>query len=131
MKINKVGHIGINTGDFGKTMNFYRDILGFKQHETVPIHGFEITNVEAPDGTLVELFDYGLRTDKSVGDNSVVGYRHLAFEVDNVDEWEAHLRNHDIEIRMSATVMEELGIKGILCLDPDGTEIELFEPLPA
>ena len=129
MKIQQVGHIAINTGDFQKSFNFYSDLLGFKETFRVKWEEFSIINLEVPDGRVIELFDYGLRKERAQSDNSVVGYRHLAFQVDDVEEWEEFLQSKGIEIRLHATVMEDLGIKGMLCLDPDGTEVELYEPL--
>ena len=129
MKLKGIGHVGINAGDYSKSLVFYRDILGLEEIGKVEWPEFSITNLKAPDGTIVELFDYGFRKDKAQSDNSVVGYRHLAFLVEDVDAFETLLKDKDVPIKLHATVMEDLGIKGMLCLDPDGTEVELYEYL--
>ncbi|MHB8277422.1 MAG: VOC family protein [Candidatus Humimicrobiaceae bacterium] len=129
MEIKGLGHIGINAGDFKKSLAFYQDILGCKKINLTNWSDNQMTTLQLPDGGLIELFDYGLRTERAESDNSVVGYRHIAFFVDNVDAWELYMIENGIEIKVSAVVMEQIGTKGMLCLDPDGTEIELYERL--
>lgn len=129
MNIKGMGHIAVNSGDYSKSIVFYRDILGFKEESKVEWEEFSITNLRMPDGGLLELFDYGMRTDRAQQDNSVVGYRHFAFLVDDVDEVEAHLVANNVPIKMSADTMPDLGIRGMLCLDPDGTEVEFYHLL--
>jgi len=129
MKMKGMGHIAINAGHFSESLKFYRDILGLREESTVEFDDFSITNLRMPDGGLLELFDYGTRSDRSQNDNSVVGYRHFAFLAEDIDAWHEKLKTEGIEIRMAPLEMPNLGIKGMLCLDPDGTEVELFEPL--
>lgn len=129
MRVNGMGHIAVNAGDFSKSIIFYRDILGMKEESRVDWEEFSITNLRMPDGGLLELFDYGMRTDRAESDNSVVGYRHFAFLVDDVDAFEAYLRSHNVPIKLEASSMPDLGIRGMLCLDPDGTEVEIYQPL--
>jgi len=129
MKINGMGHIAINAGNYKESLKFYRDILGLEEEETIDFGDFKITNLRMPDGGLLELFDYGDRNDRAQNDNSVVGYRHFAFLAEDLDAWQQKLITNGIEIRLAPTEMPDLGIKGMLFLDPDGTELELFELL--
>jgi catechol 2,3-dioxygenase-like lactoylglutathione lyase family enzyme len=129
MKVKGMGHIAVNSGDFQKSIRFYRDILGLNEESTIVMEGFSITNLRLPDGGLLELFDYGKREDRAQSDNSAVGYRHFAFLTEDVDGWFEKLKENGVEIRMVPLEMPDLGIKGMLCLDPDGTEVELYEPL--
>ena len=129
MKLSGMGHIAINSGNYRESLKFYRDILGLIEEDTSDWGDFRLTNLRMPDGGLLELFDYGMRTERAQNDNSVVGYRHFAFLVEDVDSWRQKLMDNGIEITMEPAEMPVLGTKGMLCLDPDGTEIELYEPL--
>jgi len=129
MKMLGMGHVGINAADFSKSIVFYRDILGLEELSTHKFDDFEMTMLKMPDGGWLELFDYGNRKHKAAKDDSAVGYRHFAFLVDDVEAWEKHLILNDVPIKMSSIVLEQLGTKAMLCTDPDGTEVELFELL--
>lgn len=129
MKLKRMDHIGINCGNFSKSLKFYRDILGLKQQSTIKYPKFNITYIGLPDNSRIELFDYGIRKERTVSDDSRVGYRHIAFEADNVEAWEQHLRDNGIKISLSTTVMADLGVKVLLCEDPDGTIIEICKAL--
>jgi glyoxylase I family protein len=129
MKLKRMEHIGINCGNFSESLKFYRDILGLKQQSTIKCPQFSITYIGLPDNSRIELFDYGIRKERAITDDSRVGYRHIAFEADNVEAWEQHLRENSIKITMPATVMADLGVQGLLCEDPDGTVIEICKAL--
>lgn len=129
MKIKGMGHIAINAGNYAKSIVFYRDILGLQEESKVVWEEFSITNLRMPDGGLLELFDYGEREDKAQPDNSIVGYRHFAFLVDDVDAMEAYLIENGVPIKLHSASMPDLGIRGMLCTDPDGAEVEFYMPL--
>ncbi len=129
MQMKGIGHIGINTGDFKKSLHFYEDILGCGKIMLTDWEDNRMTTLKLPDGGRIELFDYGYRTQRAPKDNSSVGYRHIAFLVEDVPAWEAHLVQNGVEIRMPATELPEIGTRALLCLDPDGTEVELYEML--
>ena len=129
MKMFGMGHVGINAADYSKSISFYRDILGLEELSTHKFDDFEMTMLKMPDGGWLELFDYGKRKDQANQDESAVGYRHFAFLVDDVESWEKHLISNDVPIKMSSIVLEQLGTKAMLCSDPDGIEVEVFEML--
>ena len=129
MKMKGMGHIAINTGNFQESLKFYRDIMGLQEESTFEMEEFNLTNLRMPDGGLLELFDYGMRADRAQSDKSAVGYRHFAFLVEDVDAWHSKLIENGVEITMAPLEMPDLKIKGMLCLDPDGIEVELCEPL--
>jgi glyoxylase I family protein len=128
MEIRGLGHIGINTGDFKKSLHFYQDILGCKKIMFTDWGDNRMTTLKLPDGGLIELFDYGQRAQRAPG-GSAVGYRHIAFLVDDVSAWEAYLIENGVEITMPVTELFKIGTKALLCLDPDGTEVELYEKI--
>lgn len=126
MEIKGLGHIGINTGDFQKSLHFYQDILGGKKIMFTDWGDNRMTTLRLPDGGLIELFDYGPRTQKA-SEGPAVGYRHMAFLVEDVAAWEAFLKENGVEITMPVTELAAIGTKALLCLDPDGIEVELYE----
>jgi catechol 2,3-dioxygenase-like lactoylglutathione lyase family enzyme len=122
-------HIGINTGNFKESLKFYRDILGLKEQATIKMPEFSVTYLGLPDSGRVELFDYGIRQERVESDDSRVGYRHIAFESDNLETWEQHLKKNGIKIILVTTDIIDLGVKVLLFEDPDGTPIEICKAL--
>ena len=129
MKVKGVAHIAINTSDYEKSMVFYRDIVGFEYINRVQFDGYSITYLQIPCGALMEIFEYGKRDDTASGDNALTGYRHLAFTVEDVDEVEKKMNEHNIPVRLRPTDMPELGVRGMLVVDPNGIEVEFCKPL--
>lgn len=122
-------HIGINCCNFSKSLKFYCDILGLQLQGTIKYSQFSITYLGLPDGSRVELFNYSQHKVRAKTDESSIGYRHIAFETDNIEDWEKHLRENGVKIKMPMTEMADLGVKGLLCEDPDGTVIEICKLL--
>jgi len=53
---------------------------------------------------------------------------HLAFEVDDLDDWVPRLRASGVPLLDEAPVeVPALGARILFCLGPDGERIELFE----
>jgi glyoxylase I family protein len=82
--INKIDHISINVFDIERSLDFYTRILGLKQLQTVNCGDFDITYVGLPNGSRLELFDYHAKNQTNPREESEVGLRHLAFEVEDV-----------------------------------------------
>ncbi len=129
MKVRKVDHITINTKDIAASIAFYGGVLGFRQMETVPFDGFSLVYFEIPGGGRMELFDYGGTNPRSKRQEEEDGLRHLAFNVDNVDEAERYLKSKGVTITMSATDLPSLGSRAILFLDPNGVTLEFCQKL--
>lgn len=129
VKINGVEHISINTVDFEKSRDFYTNVLGFTQLQTVDCGEFDITYFAVPGGIRLELFDY--RGNNPVFDHpeSASGLRHLAFDVEDVAAHEHLLREAEVEITLPTTDLSNLGVRVLLFLDPNGVTLEFCEPL--
>ncbi len=54
------------------------------------------------------------------------GLRHLAFVVENVEEWIIFLRNQQVEVQ-DVRIDETTGKKFTFFNDPDGQPLELYE----
>ena len=127
--IHRIEHISINIFDIQKSIDFYNRILGFEQLETVDCGDFEITYIGLPGGSRLELFDYHTRNQSHPRQESEVGLRHLAFEVDDVAAHERNLRALGVEITLPTCELPELGVRVLLFLDPNGVTLEFCEKL--
>jgi len=129
LKISKIDHISINVIDIHNTLDFYGRILGLKRLETVDCGEFEITYFALPDGPRLELFNYHGNNQKNPREESEVGLRHIAFQVEGVAEHEKHLRAEGVEITLPTRDLSNLGARVLLFLDPNGVTLEFCEKL--
>jgi len=129
MKITGIEHISINTVDFEKSRDFYTNVLGFKQLQTVDCGEFDITYFEVPGETRLELFDYHGKNPIADRQESESGLRHLAFAVQDVAAHERLLRDASVQITLPTTDLPDLGVRVLLFLDPNGVTFEFCEPL--
>jgi glyoxylase I family protein len=127
--INKIDHISINVFDIESSLDFYTRILGLKQLQTVNCGDFDITYVGLPNGSRLELFDYHAKNQTKPREESEVGLRHLAFEVEDVAAHELLLRAEGVEITLPTCDLPNLGVKVLLFLDPNGVTLEFCEKL--
>ncbi len=121
-------HVGIIVSDVARSKAFYRAL------------GFELDS-EYDDGTktLVFLRGPGLRLElfcyretppvSSAAGQRVLGFRHLAFRVDDIDDAVAELV--DAGILPPETVVRDVpGLARLVFVtDPDGIEIEIMQDL--
>ena len=129
MKISKIDHVSINVSDSQKSFDFYSRILGFKQMETVDCGEFDITYFALQDGSRLELFDYHGKNLNNPREESEVGLRHIAFQVEDVAAREKLLRAEGVEITLPTCDLPDLGARVLLFLDPNGVTLEFCEKL--
>lgn len=127
--IRRVDHIAINVLDINRSIDFYTRILGFEQLQTVDCGDFDITYIALPSGSRLELFDYHAKNQYKPRDESDVGLRHLAFEVEDVAEREKHLISEGVDITLPTCDLPDLGVRVMLFLDPNGVTIEFCKKL--
>jgi catechol 2,3-dioxygenase-like lactoylglutathione lyase family enzyme len=131
IKIKNIDHIAINCIDLGKSLEFYGQILGLRQLQTVDCGDFDIVYFALTDGTRLELFDYHGRNQVVPHQDGDSGLRHLAFLVEDVAGHERALRAAGVEPTLSTCDLPNLGARVLLFLDPNGVTIEFCEKLPA
>ena len=127
--INQVDHIAINVFDIDKSIDFYTHILGLKRLQTVDCGAFDITYIELPKGSRLELFDYHAKNHVNPREESEAGLRHIAFEVEDVAAHEKSLRAKGVEITLPTCELPNLGARVLLFLDPNGVTLEFCEKL--
>jgi glyoxylase I family protein len=127
LKLNRVHHIAIICSDYEKSKHFYSVVLGLKIVREVyreERRSYKL-DLEVGNQYQVELFSFPdppARPSKP----EAVGLRHLAFEVDNIDEPIAHIKTFDIAIE-PIRIDEFTGKRFTFFADPDGLPVELYE----
>jgi glyoxylase I family protein len=129
LKISQIDHVAINVNDIRKSIDFYSRILGLQQLQTVDCGEFDITYFALPGGTRLELFDYHGKNHAAPRDESEVGLRHIAFQVEDVAQQERLLRDAGVEITLPTCDLPNLGARVLLFLDPNGVTLEFCEKL--
>ena len=126
-KLNQVHHIAVICSDYEKSKHFYTEILGLKiVREVYREHrdSYKL-DLEVGGQYQVELFSFPTPAARP-SHPEAAGLRHLAFEVDDIDEAVAHINNHGIVVE-PIRVDEFTGKRYTFFADPDGLPIEFVE----
>lgn len=127
MKINKIHHIAVICSDYQKSKDFYVRIL-----RLTPIN--EVYRAERDSYKLdlevngqyqIELFSF---PDPAVRPSypEAAGLRHLAFEVDDIEEAVQYMTSHQVNVE-AIRVDPVTNKKFTFFADPDGLPLELYE----
>ena len=125
--LKKVHHIAIICSDYEKSKAFYTDILGLTVIQEVYRKERDSYKLDlALNGEyVIELFSFPNPPQRSTQPEAV-GLRHLAFEVDNIEQVAAHLKSNGVQPE-PIRVDEYTGKKFLFFFDPDGLPLELYE----
>jgi hypothetical protein len=82
-----------------------------------------------PDNSAIELFEHKDRAKYDELQTKEGFIKHIAFNVDNIDELNQKLIQNNIPLEMNLSVLEPLKVKALLCIDPDGVIVELAQKL--
>ena len=127
MKINVLHHIAIICSDYQTSKAFYTDVLGFEIKQEVyraERQSFKLDLMLAGH-YLIELFSFP-NPPKRPTKPEACGLRHIAFEVDSVEDIVAELQRKGIEVE-PIRIDECTGKKFTFIADPDGLPIEFYE----
>jgi len=127
MEISKIHHIAILTDRYEESKRFYTEILGFEIiNETYRKERDSYKLDLAIKGRYcIELFSFPDFKERNSFPESK-GLRHLAFAVDNVEEWIAFLRSKMVDVQ--DVRIDELTLrKFTFFYDPNGQPLELYE----
>ncbi|WP_269684213.1 SMU1112c/YaeR family gloxylase I-like metalloprotein [Flavobacterium lacustre] len=127
LSINKVHHIAIICSDYQKSKHFYTETLGLTIVQEIFREERESYKLDlALNGTfIVELFSFK-NAPKRVSAPEATGLRHLAFEVNNIQETRNYFTSQNInaeEIRMDIHTQKNY----FFIADPDDLPIEFYE----
>ncbi|ASU35051.1 SMU1112c/YaeR family gloxylase I-like metalloprotein [Mucilaginibacter xinganensis] len=127
LKLNRVHHIAIICSDYQKSKHFYSEILGLKIVREVyreERQSYKL-DLEVGDQYQIELFSFpdpAARPSRP----EAAGLRHIAFDVDDIDEAAAHIKSANISVEAIRTD-EFTGKRFTFFADPDGLPVELYE----
>ena len=127
MRLNKVSHIAVICSNYERSLEFYTHVLGL----TIIAENYREnrksykTDLALNGEYIIELFSFPEPPARPTRPEAT-GLRHLAFEVDNIQNSVAELENAGIsheEVRID----EYTGKRFVFFQDPDGLPIELYE----
>ncbi|SFC52148.1 glyoxylase I family protein [Bacillus sp. OV322] len=127
MKLNNIHHIAIICSDYEKSKDFYVRVLGLKPVREVYRKERESykLDLEVNGRYAIELFSFP-EPPKRPSYPEAAGLRHLAFEVENIDEAVKELAEESISAE-TIRIDPYTDKKFTFFRDPDGLPIELYE----
>jgi glyoxylase I family protein len=127
VKLNSVHHIAIICTNYEVSKTFYVDVLGLKVIREVYREARDSYKLDLAIGDhyVIELFSFPEPAPRPSRPEAA-GLRHLAFEVDNLDEVVTELENNDVYVE-PIRVDEFTGKRFTFIADPDGLPLEFYE----
>ncbi|MCQ4360516.1 VOC family protein [Mycobacterium gordonae] len=141
---HRLTHVGLCVRDLPISVEFYCTGLGFSEVGRMRIEGADTEQLLGVpdlvldlvylqrDGFRLELLSYpspGVSGDGRPRQMNAVGFTHLSFRVDDVEDMIARLECAGGRIWPERTVTFSGGNRGLMVTDPDGNWLELIERL--
>jgi glyoxylase I family protein len=124
--LKHIHHVAIICSDYVTSKHFYVNILGLKIiNETYRSERNSYKLDLQIGNSQIELFSFPESPERPSYPEAR-GLRHLAFEVDDVQEYKKWLEEQGIEVE-SIRIDETTGKKFTFFSDPDGLPLELYE----
>ena len=125
-----IGHVALKVADIGRSLEFYRDRLGFAEmmHLNNDDGSLWLVYLRITDTQFLELFPDG-QGDRAP-DRDATAVNHFCLECDDLDVTAARLRDAGVEL----TVEPKMGLDGnrqCWIEDPDGNRIEFMQMSPS
>ena len=124
----RIHHIALSVWNLNASIKFYKDLFGFQ--ETRRFEKQELLGKAAflkLDGVALEIWEFQDQREPKddLSDLNIFGIKHIAIEVENVDEQYKKISGFGIKISPP-----KKGITGTYCFlkDPDGIVLELYQP---
>lgn len=126
MKFKNIHHVAIISSNYEKSKNFYTKILGLEIIREVYREDRDSYKLDLKIGnSQIELFSFR-NPPKRLSYPEACGLRHLALEVDNIEEVINELNLNGIDTE-EVRIDEFTNCKFTFFEDPDGLPIELYE----
>ena len=123
----RIHHAAIICSDYTRSKRFYTEVLGLQvlaENYRQARDSWKLDLV-LPDGGQLELFSFSGAPPRPSYPEAQ-GLRHLAFAVNDVSAWSAHLQAQGIAVEAIRTD-EYTGQRFVFFADPDGLPLELYE----
>ena len=127
MKTKRIHHVAIICSDYQTSKHFYVNVLWFSViNETYreSRNSYKL-DLQVNSGDCIELFSFP-NPPQRVSRPEACGLRHLAFEVDDIDQSVAYLQAKDVKVEDIKTD-EITGKRFTFFQDPDGLPLEIYE----
>jgi glyoxylase I family protein len=127
LRINRVHHIAIICSDYQRSKHFYSEVLGLRIVQEVfraERNSYKL-DLKVGGQYQIELFSFPDPPARPSRPEAA-GLRHLAFEVDNIDEAISAIEKHGIIVE-AVRIDEHTGKRFTFFADPDGLPIEFYE----
>lgn len=127
LQLNKVHHIAIIASDYKKSKQFYSEILGLKIELEVyrkDRNSYKL-DLSLNGEYIIELFSFPNPPER-ITLPEAAGLRHLAFEVDNINEAVKSLKAKGVTVE-PVRIDELTNKKFTFFFDPDNLPLELYE----
>ncbi|NOH51979.1 VOC family protein [Vibrio coralliilyticus] len=124
---NKIDHVAIICSDYPLSKLFYTQVLGLKilaENYREARNSYKL-DLGLPDGSQIELFSFPGAPERPSFPEAQ-GLRHLAFEVDSVEDVKSYLESKGIEVE-PVRIDEFTGKAFTFFQDPDGLPLEIYQ----
>lgn len=126
MDFNKIHHVAIICSNYEISKEFYVDKLGFEIIREIYREERQSYKLDLKLGeSQIELFSFP-NSPKRPSYPEACGLRHLAFEVDDIEEAVKELKGKNIQVE-EIRIDEYTEKKFTFFNDPDGLPLELYE----
>ena len=127
LKINQIHHIAIICSNYAVSKKFYTEILGFKIVQEIYRKERNSYKLDLALGNqyCIELFSFPNPPER-VSRPEACGLRHLAFEVDSIEEAFHYFQTQNITTE-TIRIDEFTGKKFFFLEDPDNLPLEFYE----
>ena len=126
----KFSHVALNCRDIDATQAFYVQHFGFQVSRTLPLEQNQKIVFLKRDDVYLELFGSDLEVNRPFpdGHHAIGILRHLAFQVDSVDEVLATM-GEGAKVTLGPLEFDAFipGWKTVWLEDPDGTVVEVSQ----
>jgi len=127
MKITGIHHVAIICSNYECSKKFYVEVLGFSIiNETYRAqrNSYKL-DLQVGENHQIELFSFP-NPPQRVSNPEACGLRHLAFEVDDIDQTVYYLKSKGVEVE-DIRVDEITSKKFTFFKDPDNLPLEIYE----
>ncbi|MEH2366546.1 SMU1112c/YaeR family gloxylase I-like metalloprotein [Nostoc sp.] len=127
MKTTGIHHVAIICSNYDRSKAFYVETLGFwiiQETFRAARNSYKL-DLKVAENTQIELFSFPNPPERPSKPESC-GLRHLAFQVDDVEETVFYLKSKGLEVE-NIRVDEITGKKYTFFKDPDNLPLEIYE----
>ncbi|MEH1905272.1 MAG: VOC family protein [Nostoc sp.] len=128
MKTTGIHHVAIICSDYDRSKKFYVEVLGFsiiQETFRAERNSYKL-DLRVGENAQIELFSFPNPPERA-SKPEACGLRHLAFEVDDVEQTVFYLKSKDVKVE-NIRVDEITGKKFTFFKDPDNLPLEIYEP---